>query len=168
MEHTHKIQTNSAHHRMNMESSPYKNLLLMIILSFAAMYILMYAMVNSFSNVINNVNQIYMAGLMTTPMVIIELLVMRNMYTNKLRNVMVISLGVLFGVLFYLGIRNQAFVQDKQFLKSMIPHHAAAILMVKEAKLNDPEVKRLGNNIIKAQQQEIDWMKAKIKTLENK
>lgn len=168
MEHTHKTQTDTGHHRMNMEGSQYKNLLLMIILSFAAMYILMYAMVDSFSNVINNVNQIYMAGLMTTPMVIIELLVMRNMYTNKLRNVIVISLGVLFGVLFYLGIRNQAFVHDKQFLKSMIPHHAAAILMVKEAELNDPEVKKLGDDIIKAQQQEINWMKAKIKTLESR
>jgi hypothetical protein len=49
-------------------------------LSFLAMYILMYAMVNSLSNVFNNVNQVYIAALMATPMVLIELLLMGSMY----------------------------------------------------------------------------------------
>lgn len=44
------------------------------------MYLLMYAMVNTVDNVYVNVNQVYMASLMTAPMVIIELLVMRGMY----------------------------------------------------------------------------------------
>ena len=37
------------------------------------MYILMYAMVNAFANVYPNVNQFYMAGLMTAPMVVCSL-----------------------------------------------------------------------------------------------
>ena len=42
------------------------------------MYALMYAMVNTFANVYATVNQAYMAGLMTAPMVVIELVVMRG------------------------------------------------------------------------------------------
>jgi hypothetical protein len=38
----------------------------------------MYAMVNTFDDVSNRVNQVYMAGLMTAPMVAIELVVMRR------------------------------------------------------------------------------------------
>jgi hypothetical protein len=49
----------------------------MAALSFIAMDILMYAMVDRPANVFPNLNQAYMADLMTAPMVIIELLVMR-------------------------------------------------------------------------------------------
>jgi len=62
----------------------------------------------------------------------------------------------------------QTGVSDRQLLKSMIPHHAAAILMVKGAKISDPEVQKLGDNIIAAQQKEIDFMKAKLKEIDNK
>ena len=61
----------------------YRHLMIMTILSFIAMYVLMYAMVDVFSNAIPNANQFYMAGLMSMPMVIIELAVMRGMYKNK-------------------------------------------------------------------------------------
>lgn len=145
----------------------YSKLAIMVVLSFIAMYILMYSMVDSFANVIPNINQFYMAGLMTMPMILIELLVMWKMYMNKKLNVVLLGAGALLLVIFYLCIRQQTAVSDKQFLKSMIPHHAAAILMVKEAKLQDPEVIQLGKNIIEAQQREIEQMKQKIKSLES-
>ena len=137
----------------------------MVALSFITMYILMYSMVNNLSNVFNNVNQFYMAGLMASPMVIIEILLMRMMYNNsKLNTIIIIGAAILmFG--FYQGIRQQAAVGDKQFLRSMIPHHASAILMGKKAKVTDPEIKQLIQNIITSQQQEIDQMKAKLQQL---
>ncbi len=49
----------------------YQKLLIMAVLSFISMYILMYSMVDRFANVFPNVNQFYMAGLMTMPMIII-------------------------------------------------------------------------------------------------
>jgi|GEM_PF-6672218 len=61
----------------------YRRLLVMTILSFIAMYVLMYAMVNRITNVYPNFNQFYMAGLMTAAMIVIELLVMGGMYPNK-------------------------------------------------------------------------------------
>lgn len=48
----------------------------------------------------------------------------------------------------------------------MIPHHAAAILMAEKATLSDPEVKKLGEDIIAVQQKEIKQMKAKIHELD--
>jgi hypothetical protein len=36
------------------------------------MYILMYAMVDRFGNVYSSLNQLYMAGLMTVPMIVID------------------------------------------------------------------------------------------------
>lgn len=138
----------------------------MVVLSFAAMYILMYAMVDKFSNVIPNVNQFYMAGLMTMPMMIIELIVMGSMYKKKKLNIILFASGSIVLIVFFLCIRQQAGVGDKQFLKSMIPHHAAAILMVEKTPIEDPEIQELANKIIVSQQAEIQQMKAKLKELE--
>lgn len=143
----------------------YKHLLIMAILSFIAMYILMYAMVDTFSNVFMNVNQFYMAGLMASPMVIIELIIMRSMYMNKKLNMLLIAVSAILLFGFYGLIRQQAGVGDKQFLKSMIPHHAGAILMCEEANITDPEIKKLCEQINSSQKAEIAQMKAKLSEL---
>ena len=153
-------------HSKELSLTMYKKLAIMIVLSFIAMYILMYSMVDVFANVIPNINQFYMAGLMTMPMLIIELLVMGSMYGNKKLNISLVVTGFIALILFFAGIRQQTAVGDKEFLKSMIPHHAAAILMGKEASVTDPEIKELIKNIITSQQAEIDQMKAKLKELD--
>ena len=88
-----------------MSDDHYRHLLIMAVLSFIAMYILMYAMVNVIGNVYNNFNQFYMAGLMTAPMVLIELTVMRAMYQNKKRNLLIIATSVISALAFFLLIR---------------------------------------------------------------
>lgn len=140
--------------------NPYLRLAGMTVISFISMYILMYAMVNSFSNVFNSVNQIYMAGLMTAPMVLIELLLMGGMYENKSlkTGLMVISVVALVG--FFSLIRMQTAVGDTQFLRSMIPHHAGAVLMCEKATITSPEIKALCSSIIAGQQSEIEKMKS--------
>lgn len=137
----------------------------MALLSFAAMYVLMYAMVDKFANVLPNYNQFYMAGLMASPMVLIELWLMKAMYQNRGVNFLLILLTLVLGGAFWMGIRQQVAIGDEQFLKSMIPHHASALLMCEKAKLTDPEIKTLCQNILKGQQSEIDFMKAKLETL---
>ena len=161
-----EMQNNKKQPRTEMGNTMYKKLAIMILLSFAAMYILMYAMVNTFANVVPNVNQFYMAGLMSMPMLIIELAVMGNMYMKKKWNLMLMGIGVVALTGFFFCIRQQAGVTDRQFLRSMIPHHAAAILMVQNAKLSDPEVIQLGKNIVSGQQAEIEQMKNKLKEIE--
>lgn len=140
----------------------YWRLLAMIILSLLAMYALMYAMVSTFDNVFNNVNQFYMAGLMAAPMVLIELVLMSRMYPNKTLNAIFAVASVVLMILFWIGIRQQVAVSDRQFLRSMIPHHAGAILMCENNRLSDPELQQLCRNIVTSQQAEIDLMKAKL------
>ena len=165
MEHAEYNHTKE-HSEMNHKDS-YKKLGWMMLLSFVVMYILMYAMVDQLENVIPNVNQFYMAGLMSSPMIIIEILIMGKMYPDKKLNKMLLAIGLVLLVGFWFGIRKQTGVGDVQFLKSMIPHHAGAILMVEESSLQDPEVKKLADDIIKAQNKEIEFMKRKIKELED-
>ena len=161
-----QTQHNHKSHEMNHGKAMYLKLGLMTLLSFVAMYILMYAMVDKLDNVFFNINQFYMAALMTMPMIILELSVMGTMYKNKKLNGVLISSGAIGIVIFFLCIHHQVGVGDKQFLKSMIPHHAAAVLMVEKSNVNDPAIKKLAEGIIASQQQEIEQMKKKIEELE--
>lgn len=140
--------------------SHYRHLGIMTALSFVAMYILMYAMVNSIENVYMSFNQAYMAGLMAAPMVLIELVVMRGMYHDKRLNALIASAATVAALAFFLFIRNQTAIGDRQFLRSMIPHHAGAILMCGEASVSSPDIKRLCQGIVSGQRAEIDQMKA--------
>ena len=57
----------------------YIRLMWMTALFFVSMYFLMYAMVDTLENVRHNLNQVYMAGLMTAPMLVIEIGLMGSM-----------------------------------------------------------------------------------------
>jgi len=149
-----------------MSHGHYGRLAFMAALSFAAMYVLMYAMVDIFANVYMNFNQVYMAALMTAPMVIIEVVLMGAMYDNKRMNVLIVAASAIALVVFWVLIRQQTGISDRQFLRSMIPHHAGAILMCDKAPVRDPEIKQLCKTIISSQQSEIDRMKAKLNALE--
>lgn len=138
----------------------YVRLAAMAVLMFIAMYALMYAMVDRLENVFPNINQFYMAGLMTAPMVIIELLIMREVYEKRRANVAIIVISLAAFALLWIGIRQQIAVVDEQFLKSMIPHHASAVLMCEEAPIQDAEIKSLCEGIIRSQSAEIAQMKA--------
>jgi uncharacterized protein (DUF305 family) len=133
---------------------------IMLVLNFIAMYILMYAMADVFANVYSSFNQVYMAGLMTAPMAIMEVALMRGMYPNKVWNFAIAGAGLVLLIILWWAIRVQAAVGDAQFIRSMIPHHAGAILMCKEAPIEDAELKQLCQEIITGQQREIDQMKA--------
>lgn len=159
-EKNHQSQHAQTSNKPKEHNQPYKKLLFMAVLSFISMYILMYAMVNTLGNVLNNLNQVYMAGLMTAPMMVIELLLMKMMYPNKNWNTIIIAVSIITGLALFVFIQQQTLVGDQQFLRSMIPHHAGAITMCEEAQLTDPEIKQLCVEIIQSQQAEIDQMKA--------
>ena len=86
----------------------YGRLLLMTALSFVAMFILMYAMVDRFANVYANFNQVYMAGLMAAPMVLIEMALMRSMYPNAKLNGVIILATLAVMMLCWVFIRQQS------------------------------------------------------------
>jgi uncharacterized protein (DUF305 family) len=142
----------------HMKHMHYYHLLVMAVLSFLAMYVLMHSMVNAFSNVYANYNQFYMAGLMTAPMVLIELIVMRSMHQDKRLNTAIIAISLVALAGFFLMTRQQTAIGDKQFLRSMIPHHAGA----RKLPSRTPNCQR----ILTSQQSEIDQMKRKLAALD--
>jgi hypothetical protein len=147
------------------EEQQYRRLVVMAALSFLAMYALMYAMVDSVGHVYMNVNQVYMAGLMTAPMIVIELWVMRSMYQNGRLNAVIGAASVLTGMAMFGLIRQQTAISDRQFLRSMIPHHSGAILMCQDASLQYAEIQALCKTIVAGQQAEIDRMAAKLRAM---
>ena len=148
-----------------MHKRHYGHLAIMTALSFVAMFILMYAMVDRFANVYPSFNQFYMAGLMSASMVAIELIVMGGMYPNKKLNVVLVAASLIALAAFWIFIRQQTAIGDRQFARSMIPHHAGAILMCQQATLQDPELKRLCDEIVRGQQQEIEQLTKKLREL---
>jgi hypothetical protein len=156
-----KAKTTHEQHKMGWQH--YRHFGIMTALSFVAMYLLMYAMVNTVTNVYASLNQLYMAGLMTVPMAILELLVMRAMYPNKKLNALIVTTCAVAGIAFWFLIRQQVAITDRQFLRSMIPHHGGAILMCEQAPLKDPALVELCATIISSQQAEIDLMRARLR-----
>jgi FlaA1/EpsC-like NDP-sugar epimerase len=149
--------------------SNYTKFFLMLGASFIAMYITMYLNTYQLDHVYFSLTRFYMVCLGISTMAVIMLLFMLNMYKNKKKN-----MGILIGsfVLFVgaLGlVRAQApIVGDVLWLEAMIPHHSIAILTSERADIQDPEVKKLADDIIKAQRKEIEDMKAMINRLEQK
>ena len=137
----------------------YWKFLLMIGVSTVIMFGMMYLNVYSIDHLFFSRTRVFMALMMGAVMAIIMLLFMWKMYENKTLNKIILGVSVLVfaGSLFM--VRSQTTVSDVAWMKAMIPHHSIAILPSKRANLKDPEVKKLANDIIEAQEKEIEQMK---------
>lgn len=170
IENKHGMQHHMPNERHNSKhsSAMYKRFIIMAVAMFVAMYFLMYAMIDGLDNLIPNINNLYMTLLMVSAMLVIELWIMKGMYQNKKINLAIIIASLVIGIFSWFGIREQINVGDKQFVKGMIPHHAAAVLMSEKAKLTDPELIELQKNILETQAKEIEFMKQKLNEFNNK
>lgn len=132
------------------------------------MYITMYLNTYTIDHVYFSLTRFYMSCLGISAMAVIMWFFMRNMYKNKKKNISIL-LGSLVLFVTALGlVRAQSpIVGDVLWMKAMIPHHSIAILTSERADINDPEAKKLAEEIIKAQRKEIEQMKAMIKRLDN-
>lgn len=139
--------------------SHYRMLGINLALSAIIMYLVMFAMIDAVGEFYNNLNMVYMALTMIAPMVILMLLTMGSMYRNKRLNLILHAGFVALFVIAFTLTRAQGGIGDRQFLRSMIPHHSGAILMCREASLTDPEIIALCGRIQQSQRQEIDQMK---------
>src|SRR5690606_18169088 len=145
----------------------YTKFILMLAASFIAMYITMYLNTYSIDHVYFSLTRFYMACLGIACMAVIMWFFMRKMYQNKKKNFAVL-LGSVVLFISALGlVRAQSpIIGDILYMKAMIPHHSIAILTSKRADIKDPQVRKLADEIIEAQEREIAEMKAYIKRLE--
>ncbi|HQW42470.1 MAG TPA: DUF305 domain-containing protein [Flavobacteriales bacterium] len=143
-----------------MKPNPYLKFMLMLGISFLVMYSVMFLNVASLAHIHLSLTRTYMTLLMIAPMALMMVIMIGHMYPNKQRNMAIIitSLGVF--VLALVGLRAQVPIGDAQYMRAMIPHHSSAILTSREADLMDPEVRKLANDIIDAQEREIAQMEA--------
>lgn len=151
-------QADSARSAHGKHRRPYVWLAVNLGLSLIAMYLLMFTMIDSWSDFRNNFNMLYMALTMLAPMGAIMLATMSGMYLNKRLNIVLYAGFALLFAAAFAGIRTQSLIGDGQFIDSMIPHHSGAILMCNRAKLVDAELLSLCETISQGQRREIEQM----------
>ena len=145
--------------------NPYARFGAMIGTSTLVMFGLMYLNSYALDHLFFSETRSYMALLMGAVMAIIMLSFMLNMYKSIRVNIAIYSVSIaVFTVSLWL-VRSQATVTDVSWIRAMIPHHSIAILTSERAKLTDPRVQELANEIIEAQRKEIEEMKALIEDL---
>ena len=151
----------------NKKKNPYPKFALIMTVSFVIMYLVMFLNVAESDHIYNSVTRVYMTILMIAAMAISMLLFMWKMYPNKAINLGIIIFSVItfFGTIYLL--RTQTPINDIQYMKAMIPHHSSAILTSSNVDFKDPEVKKMADDIIEAQEREIKMMKEMINRLEN-
>jgi uncharacterized protein (DUF305 family) len=102
-----------------------------------------------------------MSLLMGGAMAVIMLGFMWGMHKNRTVNVGILVAGfALMAAALWLS-RSQQFVDDREYMKGMIPHHSIAILTSERSDIDDLRVCELANGIIRAQREEIaemDWL----------
>ncbi len=140
--------------------NPYPMLWVNLVLGAIIMYLGMFAMIWSSGEFVQNINFVYMALIMWAPMSAVMLWTMRSMYPNRRLNLGLYAMFALVFVISLMGMRDQLLVGDRQFLRSMIPHHSGAILMCERSSLKDPEIRALCDGIVRSQAEEIAQMKA--------
>ena len=150
-----------------MDTGNYKKFALMLALSFLIMYAVMFLNVAETDHIYLSLSRTYMALIMVSPMAILMLLMMPMMYQHKKLNRLIMVSPLLVFVLALTFLRKQIPVNDQQYMKAMIPHHSSAIMVSKNADLKDPELKKLSEDIIKAQEKEIRQMKHILQRLNN-
>lgn len=151
-----------------MKNKNYIKFAAMMAVSFIIMYAVMFLNADVFEHVMLSTTRTYMTILMIAPMAISMMLFMWGMYENKKANYIILVSAVIIFIGTLTMLRNQALIADVQWMKAMIPHHSSAIMVSQKAHLEDPEAKKLAQDIIEAQKREIAQMQAMIKRLEGK
>ncbi|MCM4170839.1 DUF305 domain-containing protein [Arenibacter sp. TNZ] len=145
----------------------YTKFVLMLAASFVAMYLTMYLNSYQIDHVYFSLTRFYMSCLGISAMAIIMFVAMRSMYRNNKKNIAIVLGSIVLFTTALTLVRAQApIIGDVLWMKAMIPHHSIAILTSERTNIEDPEVKKLAENIIKAQKKEIEEMKTMINRLE--
>jgi len=141
------------------EKGNYLKFFMMIGTSMIAMFFLMY--LHSYELIDHawfSETRLFMTMIMGGAMIIIMLAFMLNMYRSKTANISIMSGGFLLIIISIWLVRSQSTVSGTDYMEGMIPHHSIAILTSERANIQDKRVRKLADEIIKAQKREIKEM----------
>lgn len=145
----------------------YRKFFAMIATSMAAMFFLMY--LNSYQILDHawfSETRLFMTLIMGAAMMVIMLAFMLGMYKNTKINIAIfLGAGLMLLSAVWL-VRSQVTVSGVDYLEGMIPHHSIAILTSERARIEDPRIRKLADEIIEAQRREIremEWLIADIR-----
>ena len=138
----------------------------MVATSTIIMYGLMYLNTYAFDHVFWSETRAWMGLVMGAVMAVVMLSFMLNMYQKKKINIAIYAGSAVLFIAALWIVRSQVTVDDTDYMKAMIPHHSIAILTSERAKISDPRVRELADEIIAAQRREIEEMKQLINDLE--
>lgn len=140
------------------DGGPYLRFFAMIATAMVAMYALTYTNSMELAHVRWSETRVYMTLVMGGSMGLIMLGFMLGHYRSRKLNVAVVLISLFSGVLGLYLVRSQTTVQDRSFLKAMIPHHSIAILTSERSETRDVRVCELQVAISEAQRREIAEM----------
>ena len=140
---------------------------LMILTSTVVMFILMYLNTYAFEHLYFSETRTYMAVLMGATMAVIMLGYMLGMYSNTALNIAIFVGSVIVFALSLWLVRSQVTVSGPSYMRAMIPHHSIAIMTSERARIRDPRVRKLADEIVEAQRREIAEMRYMIAEVSN-
>lgn len=138
----------------------------MIAVSTVVMFGLMYLNTYAVEHVRFSETRAFMALVMGAAMAVIMLSFMLGMYSDRRVNIAIFASAAVVFVGALTLVRSQQTVGDVAYMKAMIPHHSIAIMTSERARIRDPRVRQLADEIIEAQRREIAEMNALIADLE--
>lgn len=145
----------------------YLRFLAMIATSMVVMFALMY--LNSYRVLAHaqfSETRLFMTLIMGASMVFVMLTYMLTAYRSKIANVLIYGGAALLLIVAIWLVRSQSTVSGIDYMEGMIPHHSIAILTSERARIVDPRVRELADEIISAQHREIkemEWLIADIR-----
>lgn len=139
----------------------------MIGTSMIVMFALMYLNTYAFEHVRWSETRVYMTFIMGAAMSCVMLSFMLNMYRNSRINLAIFGGSVLVFLLALWLVRSQTTIEDRSYMSAMIPHHSIAIMTSERAGIQDIRVRKLADEIIKAQRREIKEMSWLINDIES-
>lgn len=140
-------------------NSSYLTFFAMIGASVVSMFLLMYT--HSYQIIEHawfSETRLLMAFVMGGAMLVIMLSFMLSMYPNGWMNIGILTFGITVMVGSIWLVRSQSTVDGVDYMEGMIPHHSIAVLTSERAAIEDPRVRKLADEIVEAQREEIKEM----------
>ncbi|MCY7379094.1 MAG: DUF305 domain-containing protein [Gemmatimonadaceae bacterium] len=137
-------------------------------MSTAVMFVLMYSLVLEADHVRFADTRFFMALYMGAAMTVIMLGFMLGMYPSRRANAAIFASAAVVFVVFLFLARSQRTIGDVAYMRAMIPHHSIAILTSERARIKDPRVRALADQIISSQRREIAEMDSLVQELQRR